>query len=152
MQQRRRRSVHLHVMATPGEQTKIRERMTQTDILNMGVCMRKIALNSYVLQAALSPICWRSRPRWWTCDPWERPGPLPGCLRLRTLYPEASGGFGVQSQQAFSRSKNPKRSYTCPACHVYQKFPITVVIGKLFLSEILTEMPYLKGFSAKIFR
>ena len=28
----------------------------------------------------------------------------------------------------------------------------TYVIGKLFLSEILTEMPYLKGFSAKIFR
>jgi len=27
---------------------------------------------------------------------------------------------------------------------------MAVVIGKLFLSEILTEMPYLKGFSAKI--
>jgi len=38
------------------------------------------------------------------------------------------------------------------ACHGYQKFPIRFVIGKLFLSEILTEMPYLKGFSAKIFR
>lgn len=64
MQQRRRRSVLLHVMTTPGAQTKIRECMTQTNILNLGACMRKIALNSYVLQAALSPICWRSRPRW----------------------------------------------------------------------------------------
>lgn len=42
--------------------------------------------------------------------------------------------------------------YKRPACNRYQKFPINVVIGKLFLSEILTEMPYLKGFSAKIFR
>ena len=107
MQQRRRRSVHLHVMATPGEQTKIRERMTQTDILNMGVCMRKIALNSYVLQAALSPICWRSRPRWWTCDPWERPGPLPGCLRLRTRIRRLPAGLGCNPNKHFRGAKIP---------------------------------------------
>ena len=36
----------------------------------------------------LSPSCWRSWPRWWPCDPWERPWPLPGCPRLWTPCPE----------------------------------------------------------------
>lgn len=105
MQQRRRRSVLLHVMTTPGAQTKIRECMTQTNILNLGACMRKIALNSYMLQAALSPIRGRSRPRWWTCDPWERPGPLSGCLRLQTRIRRLPAGLGCNPNKHFRGTK-----------------------------------------------
>ena len=37
---------------------------------------------------------------------------------LWTRCPEASGGFGVQPQQAFSQGENGKCGYTCPACHL----------------------------------
>ena len=56
MTKKRRRSVHLHVMATPEEQALIADRMAEAGISNMGAYMRKMALNGYVLHVDLSDI------------------------------------------------------------------------------------------------
>lgn len=53
---KRRRPVHLHVMVSEEEQALIRERMDEAGIRNMGVYMRKMALNGYVLHVDLSPV------------------------------------------------------------------------------------------------
>ena len=56
MTKKRRRCVHLHVMVTPEEQALIGERMAEAGISNMGVYIRKMALNGYVLHVDLSDI------------------------------------------------------------------------------------------------
>jgi len=53
---KRKRSVHLHVMVTPEELELIRERMAEAGIINAGAYVRKQALNGYVLHVDLSPI------------------------------------------------------------------------------------------------
>ena len=56
MSEKRRRSVHLHVMVTPEELELIRERMAEAGIRNAGAYVRKMALNGYVLHVDLSPV------------------------------------------------------------------------------------------------
>ena len=56
MSDKRKRSVHLHVMVTPEELELIRGRMAEAGITNAGAYMRKQALNGYVLHVDLSPV------------------------------------------------------------------------------------------------
>lgn len=53
---KRRRCVHLNVMVTPEERELIYERMAEAGIQNMGVYMRKMALNGYVLHVDLADV------------------------------------------------------------------------------------------------
>ena len=53
---KRRRPVHLHVMVSEEELSRIRERMAEAGIRNMGAYVRKMALNGYVLHVDLSPV------------------------------------------------------------------------------------------------
>ena len=56
MTKKRRRCVHLNVMASPEEQELIYERMAEAGIQNMGAYMRKMALNGYVLHVDLADV------------------------------------------------------------------------------------------------
>ena len=56
MSDKRKRSVHLHVMVTPEELELIRERMAEAGIRNAGAYVRKMALNGFVLHVDLSPV------------------------------------------------------------------------------------------------
>ncbi len=56
MGDKRRRSVHLHVMVTPEERDLIQERMAEAGVTNAGAFMRKMALTGYVLHVDLSPV------------------------------------------------------------------------------------------------
>lgn len=53
---RRRRNIHLHVMVTPEERDRIRERMAEAGVTNAGAFLRKMALNGYVLHVDLAPV------------------------------------------------------------------------------------------------
>ena len=55
-EKKRRRPVHLHVMVSEEELEQIRDRMAEAGIQNMGVYIRKMALNGYVLHVDLSPV------------------------------------------------------------------------------------------------
>ena len=48
--------IHLHVMVTSDELAAIHERMTEVSISNAGACVRKMALNGYILHIDLAPI------------------------------------------------------------------------------------------------
>ena len=56
MSDKRKRSVHLHVMVTPEELELIRGRMAEAGISNAGAYVRKMALNGFVLNVDLSPV------------------------------------------------------------------------------------------------
>ncbi len=56
MSDKRKRSVHLHVMVTPEEHELIRGRMDEAGVTNAGAYVRKQALNGYVLHVDLSPV------------------------------------------------------------------------------------------------
>lgn len=56
MTAKRKRPVHLHVMASEEELAQIRERMEEAGIQNMGAYIRKMALNGYVLNIDLAPV------------------------------------------------------------------------------------------------
>ena len=53
---KRKRPIHLHVMVSEEELALIRDRMAEAGIRNMGVYVRKMALNGYVLHVDLSPV------------------------------------------------------------------------------------------------
>ena len=50
------RSTSVCVWRSPGEQAKIRARMAEVGFRNLFAYMRKMALNSYVLQLTLRPL------------------------------------------------------------------------------------------------
>ena len=56
MTAKRKRPVHLHVMASEEELAQIRKRMEEAGIQNMGAYIRKMALNGYVLNIDLAPV------------------------------------------------------------------------------------------------
>lgn len=53
---KRKRDIHLHVMATADEFDTIKQRMAEAGITNTGAYIRKMALNGYVLNVDLSPV------------------------------------------------------------------------------------------------
>ena len=56
MTAKRKRPVHLHVMASEEELAQIRKRMEEAGIQNMGAYARKMILNGYVLNIDLAPV------------------------------------------------------------------------------------------------
>jgi len=53
---RRKRAVPLYLMVTDEEYEKLRERMDEAGVNNMGAFIRKMALNGYILHIDLSPV------------------------------------------------------------------------------------------------
>ena len=66
------------------------------------------------------PNCWRGFRRWLRCKRVRPRSKATGRRQggLWTRCPEASGGFGVQPQQAFSQGENGECVDTRPACRL----------------------------------